>query len=46
MNANYKPRVNTAYFPGMSLKEAKAWDLRVQAGTYQLAATGKNVEES
>ena len=27
MTANYKPRVNTAYFPGMTLKEAKAWDL-------------------
>lgn len=27
MTANYKPRVNTALFPCMSLKEAKAWDL-------------------
>ena len=43
MNANYKPKVNSAsvgLFPGMSYKEARAWDLTAKYRMMEYSAMG------
>lgn len=43
MNANYKPKVNSAsvgLFPGMSYKEARAWDLTEKYRMMEYSAMG------